>query len=165
MAHFALNKSLQDKEDEMFQASWQTNQLQLMNARAQLALNINRTMYNALYNVSFIFTPFLFVFRVSATMSKQLLITLVVRNWTIPSTKLCRRLSIKCGSFNKLQTLAVYWRKWIYSYFASRDLSKSIKLYKRPQAATKNVTWTLTLFGLHQSWFQWNELRFDSNRN
>ena len=53
MAHFALNKSLQDKEDEMFEANWQTKQLQLMNARAQLALNINRTMYDALYNVSF----------------------------------------------------------------------------------------------------------------
>ena len=52
MAHFALNKTLQDKEDEMYQAHWQTQQLQLMNARAQLAQNINRTMYNAIYNVS-----------------------------------------------------------------------------------------------------------------
>ena len=55
MAHFALNKSLQDKEDEMFEANWQTKQLQLMNARAQLALNISRSMYDALYNVSFNF--------------------------------------------------------------------------------------------------------------
>ena len=52
MAHFALNKTLQDKEDEMYEANWQTQQLQLMNARAQLALNINRTMYNVVYNVS-----------------------------------------------------------------------------------------------------------------
>lgn len=52
MAHFALNKTLQDKEDEMYEAKWQTQQLQLMNARAQLALNINRTMYNVVYNVS-----------------------------------------------------------------------------------------------------------------
>ena len=55
MAHFALSKTLQDKEDELFEANWQTKQLQFMNARAQLALNINRSMYDALYNVSFNF--------------------------------------------------------------------------------------------------------------
>ena len=35
----------------MYEANWQTQQLQLMNARAQLAFNINRTMYNVVYNV------------------------------------------------------------------------------------------------------------------